>query len=193
MNNYSISLSILVLLVFSGVLITGSLAANITPGMDGQNFSVNNSSVDSGFQQNQNLTHTGNLTVNTSGYQADDQTSGSISGNESTASSDVAEEGTRTEGSDSVQETPEISTGTEHPNEQTDVKSSTPTGDPFQGQYAIGGVSIDIGANLMEARGTDNNTSAELSLKDHTSALGYIKTIQKDFHYESKVDTPDST
>jgi len=81
--------------------------------------------------------------------------------------------------------------GTGHPNEETDVQSSTPSGDPLLNQYALGGVSIDIGAHLMEARGNDSNVSSEITLKDHTSANGYIRTIQKDFHYESKVDTPE--
>ena len=83
----------------------------------------------------------------------------------------------------------EVYTGTEHPNEETDVKSSTPSGDPLLGKYAQGGVSIDIGANLMEGRGSDLNVSSEISLKDHTSANGYIRTIQKDFHYMSSVDS----
>ena len=85
----------------------------------------------------------------------------------------------------------EIYSGTKHPNEATDVQSSTPRGDPLLNSYALGGVSIDIGAHIMEARGNDSNVSAELILKDHTSANGYMKTIQKDFHYESKVDTPE--
>lgn len=87
----------------------------------------------------------------------------------------------------------EVYTGTEHPNEETDVKSSTPSGDPLLGKYAQGGVSIDIGANLMEGRGSDLNVSSEISLKDHTSANGYIRTIQKDFHYMSSVDSDENT
>jgi|GEM_PF-5075114 len=85
----------------------------------------------------------------------------------------------------------EMYSGTGHPNEDTDVQSSTPSGNPLLNQYALGGVSIDIGAHLMEARGNDTNVSSEITLKDHTSANGYIRTIQKDFHYESKVDNPE--
>ncbi len=86
----------------------------------------------------------------------------------------------------------QVYSGTEHPNEETDVKSSTPTGDPLLGSYAQGGVSIDIGASLMECRGNSLNASSELTLKDHTSANGYIRTIQKDFRYMGSTDTEES-
>jgi hypothetical protein len=86
-----------------------------------------------------------------------------------------------------TEETPVIFNGTEHPNEETDVTSSTPSGNPLIPRYAFGGVNIDIGVHLMEGRGTDNNTSSEMSLQDHTSAFGYITTIQKEFHYVSGV------
>lgn len=79
----------------------------------------------------------------------------------------------------------EIFTGTEHPNVEPEVQSSTPSGDPLLGTYALGGVSIDIGVSIMEGRGTDTNVSSEISLRDHTRANGYIRTIQKDFHYVS--------
>ena len=86
----------------------------------------------------------------------------------------------------------QVYSGTEHPNEETDVKSSTPTGDPLLGSYAQGGVSIDIGASLMEGRGNSLNASSELTLKDHTSANGYIRTIQKDFRYMGNTDAEES-
>ncbi|PKL60525.1 MAG: hypothetical protein CVV33_02210 [Methanomicrobiales archaeon HGW-Methanomicrobiales-4] len=85
-------------------------------------------------------------------------------------------------------EVPIIYNGTEHPNEETDVHSSTPSGNPLIPKFAQGGVNIDIGVHTMEGRGTDNNVSSEISMSDHTSALGYIRTIQKDFHYMGGVD-----
>lgn len=88
----------------------------------------------------------------------------------------------------SPEEKPEVFSGTEHPNVETEVKSSTPSGNPLIPQYAQGGVIIDLAVSQMEGRGTDGNVSSTLSMTDHTSAFGYIKTIQKDFRYMSSVD-----
>jgi hypothetical protein len=85
-------------------------------------------------------------------------------------------------------EPPEIFSKTVHPNVETDVSRSTPTGNPLIPKYALGSVSIDIGAHIMEGRGSDNNVSSEMTLRDHTSANGYITTIIKDFRYMSGVD-----
>ena len=92
-------------------------------------------------------------------------------------------EGQRLDGSQESGETPAIFNGTEHPNEETDVKSSTPAGNPLIPKFAQGGVNIDIGAHLMEGRDSELNASSVLSMHDHTSTFGYIRTIQKDFHY----------
>lgn len=136
--------------------------------------SLNNSTNQSDLHENQTLNLTGSFLGNFSANMTANQTTGQIPAD---GNSNLTGAGY------------EAYSGIEHPNEATDVKSSTPSGDPFLGKYAQGGVSIDIGASLMEARGTDTNASSVISLRDHTSTFGYIKTIQKDFHYESKVDT----
>jgi len=122
-----------------------------------------------------------NLTTNNTGIAR--LVNGNLTGNQ-TPEQDWQNLSQKTENEDE----PAIFSGTEHPNEETDVKSSTPSGNPLIPKYAQGGVTIDIGASLMEGRGTDNNVSSQISFHDHTSALGYIRTIQKDFHYMSEVD-----
>jgi hypothetical protein len=87
-----------------------------------------------------------------------------------------------------ILENPEIFTGIIHPNEETDVKSSTPEGNPLIPAYAQGGVSVDFMGHLMEARDNDSNISSEISFHDHTDVNGYIRTLIKDFHYVSGVD-----
>jgi hypothetical protein len=79
-------------------------------------------------------------------------------------------------------ERPEIASGIVHPDTDTDITRSTPTGNPLIPKYALGGVAIDINAHLMEGR-DENNISSDLTLHDHTAAQGYIKTVMKDFHY----------
>jgi len=83
----------------------------------------------------------------------------------------------------------EVFTGVVHMDEEPEVTSSTPDGNPLIPQYAQGGVSIDLMGHSMEARGDGTNVSSDLSFHDHTDAFGYINTIMKDFHYVSGVDT----
>lgn len=84
--------------------------------------------------------------------------------------------------------TPDMYTGVVHPNEETDVKSSTPEGNPLIPKYAQGGVTVDIMGHLMEGRDDQSNVSSEIFFHDHTAANGYITTLIKDFHYMSGVD-----
>jgi len=173
MDTHSIRISLLIICIAGALVIGCSSAADNTQIQDQDsslNFSLNSTN------------NTVNETVNLS-TPLQDQTLNQT---------DVkaAEESANVNMSVPVEEQ-EMYSGVEHPNEATDVQSSTPSGDPLLNQYALGGVSIDIGAHLMEARGNDTNVSSEIILKDHTSANGYIRTIQKDFHYESKVDTPE--
>jgi hypothetical protein len=128
---------------------------------------------------------TSNISVSDSDDLISNLTSDSLSGNSTSPDETL---NTTENGTNPVQ----VYSGTEHPNEETDVKSSTPTGDPLLGSYAQGGVSIDIGASLMEGRGNSLNASSELTLKDHTGANGYIRTIQKDFRYMGSTDAEES-
>lgn len=166
----------LYLLILSSVIIAGGVAdTNLT--LTEENSTLLNTSISNPLSLNTtdlNLTDTGseNQTANMS--MSPD--SGNLS---------VLEEG---ESEEIVDGEVEIFTGTEHPNEIPEVQSSTPSGDPLLGTYALGGVSIDIGASIMEGRGSDTNVSSEISLQDHTRASGYIRTIQKDFHYVSSTD-----
>ncbi|HWQ64463.1 MAG TPA: hypothetical protein VN429_08595 [Methanospirillum sp.] len=174
MDTRPILISLLIIGIFGAALI-GSTSADGNTSTSGVNLSLNST--------NNSI----NGSVNVSSYQEKNLNT-SVESNET---GDTTEAGS----ADSIQNfqgsNQGMYSGTENPNEATDVQSSTPAGDPLLNQYALGGVSIDIGAHLMEARGNDTNVSAEISLKDHTSANGYIRTIQKDFHYESKVDTPE--
>ena len=104
-------------------------------------------------------------------------------------SSDILQDMIPSEKIPDVTGTPEIYSGVVHPNEETDVKSSTPEGDPLLAKYAKGGFCVDIMGHLMEGRGDSTNVSSEISFHDHTDVNGYVTTLMKDFHYVSKVDT----
>ncbi|WP_394698452.1 hypothetical protein [uncultured Methanospirillum sp.] len=177
MDTRSILISLLILGIAGAVVIGGSSADGNTS-TQGQNVSLNLSlnTTNTTADRIVNLSSpfSDELLNQTGGFNQTDETAGAESADEESAA--VDNQG--------------MYSGTGHPNEDTDVQSSTPSGDPLLNEYALGGVSIDIGAHLMEARGNDSNVSSEITLKDHTSANGYIRTIQKDFHYESKVDTP---
>ncbi|PWR73789.1 hypothetical protein [Methanospirillum lacunae] len=175
MDTRPILITLLMLGVFIAVLI-GSTSADGNTSPSGMNLSLNSTN------------NTINGTVNVSSN-LETNLSRSVDSNETMEKTEADSTGSTQNIQGNIQG---MYSGTENPNEPTDVQSSTPSGDPLLNQYALGGVSIDIGAHLMEARGNDTNVSAEISLKDHTSANGYIKTIQKDFHYESKVDTPEN-
>lgn len=173
MDTRPILRTLLMLGVFIAVLI-GSTSADGNTSLSGMNLSLNSTN------------NTINSTVNSSNLETN--LNRSVEFNETMEKTEANSTGSIQNVQDNNQE---MFSGTTNPNEATDIQSSTPSGDPLLNQYALGGVSIDIGAHLMEARGNDTNVSAEITLKDHTSANGYIKTIQKDFHYESKVDTPE--
>ncbi|MDD1729650.1 MAG: hypothetical protein LUQ50_11350 [Methanospirillum sp.] len=182
--------SICILLAIIGtvsILVGGACAEATSPLSGDQSFNNTINSMNSSELQTSNASEYTNLSVSRSNETS--EMGLEPAGNESNTTGIAESSGLIAipEGDMSSQ----IYSGTEHPNEATDVQSSTPSGDPLLNSYALGGVSIDIGAHIMEARGNDSNVSAELILKDHTSANGYMKTIQKDFHYESKVDTPE--
>ncbi len=179
MDTRSIRISLLIICI-AGALVIGCSSAVDNTQIQDQNSSLN-------FSLN-STNNTLNETVNLSTPLPDQIQS--RTGEVNQTDEKAAEESADGNMSVSADEQ-EMYSGVEHPNEATDVQSSTPSGDPLLNQYALGGVSIDIGAHLMEARGNDTNVSSEIILKDHTSANGYIRTIQKDFHYESKVDNPD--
>lgn len=95
-----------------------------------------------------------------------------------------------TPSSDLDTESDRVVSGVAYPSGGTDLSGSTPDRDPFAGQYATGGVSVDFSGHLMEGRGNDSNVSSEIIFHDHTDAQGYIRTLIKDFHYVSSIDTP---
>lgn len=156
MNTYSIISSLTIIACFITMGITGLYADTESISTEGMNVSDGNLTK---FETGMNDVESGNMTPNLTVKHG----SGEVS--------------------QGPEEPPVIFNGTTHPNEETDVKSSTPSGNPLIPKFAQGGVNIDIGAHLMEGRGTENNASSVVSLRDHTSAFGYIRTIQKDFHY----------
>lgn len=159
MNSNNIRLTVSVSGLFLSFLIFGVYADT---GSLEANLSLNNSPMkESPTTSPYALNQTGN-------YSSAGNTTGSISGSS---------------------ETPVIYSGIEHPNEESEVKSSTPDGNPLIPKYALGGVSVDIMGHIMEARGNENNVSSEITFHDHTDANGYITTLIKEFHYISGVDT----
>ncbi|HWQ67872.1 MAG TPA: hypothetical protein VN372_13520 [Methanospirillum sp.] len=84
-----------------------------------------------------------------------------------------------------------ISSNTEHPQENSEVRLSTPNGDPLLRRYALAAVAVDFNVHLMEGSTENpNQTASELVLNDHTGVNGYIGTLQKSIHYIDGVQVP---
>lgn len=57
------------------------------------------------------------------------------------------------------------------------------------GLYADGGgISTSISGSSVDARGTGQNPSAEVTFSDKSAVSGLIKNFMKSFHWESGVD-----